>query len=230
MANLVTDLRRAILGSTPESGTVVAVDGGCLLLSTTRGPVSLRTDGATFRKGEPSKKKGQKVSKADVAIGKIRKLYQIEERIKDLAAAQKTEQREKLSRPVLDDLHTWLQANSRRVPRDSLTAKAIQYTLNQWNLLIGYCDDGRLHISNALAENAIRPFALGRRNWLFADTSRGAKASASCYSLIETAKANGLEPYAYLQHVLQHIAAADTLEKIEALLPWNLPRQKKQEG
>jgi hypothetical protein len=64
---------------------------------------------------------------------------------------------------VLDDLKTWLQTNSTRVPKDSLTAKAIQYTLNQWELLIGYCDDGRLHISNALAENAIRPFAVGRR-------------------------------------------------------------------
>ena len=148
-------------------------------------------------KAAPTKKRGQKVSKADVAIGKIRKLYRIEDKIKDLTPAQKTEQREQLSRPVLDDLKAWLKANSRRVPKDSLTAKAIQYTLNQWDYLVGYCDDGHLHISNALAENAIRPFAVGRRNWLFADTARGAKASATCYSLIETAKANGLEPYAY---------------------------------
>ncbi|MFC1312668.1 MAG: IS66 family transposase [gamma proteobacterium symbiont of Clathrolucina costata] len=64
--------------------------------------------------------------------------------------------------------------------------------------MTGYCEDGRLNISNALAENAIRPFAVGRKNWLFADTSRGARASATAYSLIETAKANGLEPYDYL--------------------------------
>jgi hypothetical protein len=83
-------------------------------------------------------------------------------------------------------------------------------------------DDGRLNISNALAENAIRPFAVGRRNWLFADTSRGARASATVYSLIETAKANRLEPYAYLRHVLRHIAAAETVEQIEALLPWRV--------
>ena len=108
------------------------------------------------------------------------------------------------------------------MPKDSLTWIAINYTLSQWGLLIGYCEDGRLNISNALAENAIRPFAVGRRNWLFSDTPRGARASATCYSLIETAKANGLEPSAYLHHVLQHIAAADTLEKIEALLPWNM--------
>ena len=88
--------------------------------------------------------------------------------------------------------------------------------------MIGYCEDSRLHISNALAENAIRPFAVGRYNWLFADTPRGAKVSATCYSLIETAKANGLEPYAYLRHVLQNIAAAKTVKDIEALLPWNI--------
>ena len=94
--------------------------------------------------------------------------------------------------------------------------------LNQWDRLVVYCDDDRLNISNALAENAIRPFAVGRRNWLFSDTPRGAAASATCFSLVETAKANGLEPFAYLDHVLGHIGAADTLEKVEALLPWNI--------
>jgi transposase len=79
-----------------------------------------------------------------------------------------------------------------------------------------------LYISNALAENTIRPFTVGRRAWLFTDTSRGARASATCYSLVETAKANGLEPYAYLQHVLAHIAATDIVERLEALLPWNV--------
>ena len=173
-------------------------------------------------KAAPAKKKGQKASKADVAIGKIRKLYAIETRIKDLESEQKTAQRQQLAQPVLDDLKTWLQANASRVPKDSLTYKGIQYTLNQWDCLIGYLGDGRLNISNALAENAVRPFAVGRKNWLFADTSRGARASATVYSLIETAKANGLEPYAYLRHVLTHIAAADTLEQIEALLPWQV--------
>jgi transposase len=179
-------------------------------------------------KAAPSKKKGQKVSKADVAIGKLRKLYAIEQRIQALAPSEKTAQRQQLAQPVLDDLKTWLQANASRVPKDSLTYKAIQYTLNQWDYLIGYLDDGQLQISNALAENAIRPFAVGRRNWLFADTARGATASATVYSLIETAKANGLEPYDYLRHVLDHIAAADTVEKIEALLPWNTGLSKAQ--
>lgn len=169
-----------------------------------------------------SKKKGGQPTKADVALSKIRKLYAIEKSIKDLDYDQKTQARQTLSIPVLEDLKLWLEKSVSRVPKDSLTHKAITYTLNQWQYLIGYCEDGQLHISNALAENAIRPFAVGRRAWLFADTSQGARASATCYSLVETAKANGLEPYAYLQHVLAHIAAADTVEKLEALLPWNV--------
>ncbi len=178
----------------------------------------------------PAKKKGTKVSKADVAIGKIRKLYAIEKRIEALPPEEKTRQRQQLALPVLNDLKAWLEKNRTRVPKDSLTYKAMQYTLNQWELLTGYLADGRLHISNALAENAIRPFAVGRRNWLFADTPRGAKASATVYSLIETAKANGLEPFAYIHPVLQHIGGASTVEEIEALLPWNVTLSKLQEG
>jgi transposase len=114
-------------------------------------------------KAASAKKKGDKVSKADIAIGKIRKLYAIESRIEKLSAAQKTEHRQQLSRPVLDDLKIWLKKNISLIPKDSLTWTAINYTQNQWALLIGYCEDGRLNISNALAENAIRPFAVGRR-------------------------------------------------------------------
>ena len=174
-------------------------------------------------KAAPAKKKGAKVSKASVAISKVRKLYAIEKRLEKLTEEQdKTEYRRELAQPVLDNLNEWLKHNRSRVPKDSLTSKAITYTLNQWDKLVGYLQHERLNISNALAENAIRPFAVGRRNWLFADTSRGAKASATAYSLIETAKANGLEPYAYLSHVLERIGDADTVEKIEALLPWNV--------
>ncbi len=173
-------------------------------------------------KAAPAKKKKATVSKADVAISKIRKLYAIEDRIKVLEPDEKRIQRLKLSQPVLDDLKGWLEKNSRKVLKDSLTWKAINYTLNQWDLLVGYCEEGHLNISNALAENAIRPFAIGRKNWLFSDTSRGAKAGATCYSLIETAKANGLEPYRYLHYVLQHIADSKTVEDIEALLPWSM--------
>ena len=99
----------------------------------------------------------------------------------------------------------------------------MEYTLGQWPHLVGYCVRGDLHISNILAENAIRPFAVGRKAWLFADSAQGAKASATCYSLLETAKANDLEPSAYINYVLAQIGEADSLEKLEALLPWNVP-------
>jgi hypothetical protein len=168
-----------------------------------------------------TKVKNGKVSKADVALGKIRKLYAIEKKIEKLTPEQRSEQRQKLSVPILDDLKSWLDKNINKVAKDGLTYKAMFYTLNQWDTLTGYCHDGPLRISNILAENAIRPLAIGR-NWLFSDTPRGAHASATCYSLIETAKANGLEPYDYLLHVIKNIATADTLEKLEALLPWNV--------
>jgi transposase len=161
-------------------------------------------------------------SKADVALGKIRKLYAIEKEIKELDDDRKKQARQALSVPVLDDLKQWLEQNVHRVPKGGLTYTAMTYTLNQWEHLIGYCEDGKLNISNALAENAIRPFAIGRKAWLFADTPHGARASANCYSLVETARINGLDPHSYLRHVLAHIAEADTVEKLEALLPWNM--------
>ncbi len=175
------------------------------------------------KKGEakPGKKvKNNKVSKADIALGKIRKLYAIEEAIKGLTAPEKQARRQQESKPLLDDLHQWLQKNITRLVPDSLTHKAMSYALNQWPKLVVYCEDGDINISNAAAENAIRPFTLGRKNWLFSDTPKGAKASAIYYSLIESAKANGLEPFEYLNHILKELPYADTVEKLEQLLPW----------
>lgn len=161
-------------------------------------------------------------AKAEVGLSHINKLYAIERQIKDLSEAERYRVRQELSLPRLEAFKAWLEANVTRVMKGSLTRQAMEYTLNQWDYLIGYCARGDLHISNVLAENAIRPFAVGRRAWLFADTTRGAHASATCYSLIETAKANGLEPAAYIHHVLERIATADTLEALETLLPWNV--------
>jgi transposase len=168
------------------------------------------------------KGKPVKASKADVALGHINKLYAIERQIKALSGDERYRIRQELSVPRLNALKTWLDANVGKVAKGSLTRTAMDYTLNQWPTLVGYCERGDLQISNVLAENAIRPFALGRRAWLFADTSGGARASATCYSLVESAKANSLEPSAYIQYVLERIAEADTLEKLEALLPWNV--------
>lgn len=167
------------------------------------------------------RKKGT-VTLADVALGHINQLYAVERGIRDLGDEERYRVRQAMSLPLLHTFKAWLEDNIGTVVKDSLTRKAMAYTLNQWSYLVGYCERGDLQISNVLAENAIRPFALGRKAWLFADTTQGARASATCYSLIETAKANGLEPSAYIHHVLEHIGAADTLEKMESLLPWNV--------
>jgi len=158
---------------------------------------------------------------AEAAMRFITKLYLIEREIKDSSDDKRYEVRQAHSLPILNQFKIWLDDNVNKVMKGSLTRKAVEYTLAQWPYLIGYCQHGHLHISNILVENAIRPFALGRRAWLFADTSRGARASATYYSLIETAKANELEPSAYIQYVLERIGTADTPEKLHALLPWN---------
>lgn len=177
-----------------------------------------------IRAADPKNKQAKgKPSKADVAVAKIRKLYQIETAIAQCSEEDKRRKRQELSIPLLSEFKTWLEKNVSKVLKGSETRRAMEYTLNQWEYLTGYCDHGYLNISNAKAENAIRPFAIGRKAWLFADTTHGARASATCYSLIETAKANQLEPYAYIRYVLERIGSADTLDQIEALLPWNVP-------
>ncbi len=116
-------------------------------------------------------------------------------------------------------MRNWLDEVLPEVPPTTLTGKALNYLHNQWPKLIRYLDDGRLRIDNNLVENAIRPFVVGRKNYLFCDTVRGANASANLYSLIETAKANNIEPYQYLRRVFTELPNATTVEDVEALLP-----------
>ncbi len=173
-------------------------------------------------KSVPKKSRSTKMSKAAIAIEKIGLLYEIEREIKDLTPDQRYLERQNRSVPLLNEFKAWVDSNIAKVEKDSLTRKAMNYTCNQWSRLIAYCEDGRLHMSNILAENAIRPFVCGRKAWLFADTPKGAKASAMYYSLIESAKANNLEPYDYLHKMLKRLPYAETVEDFEALLPWNM--------
>lgn len=172
----------------------------------------------------PKTKKGDKPTKACVALSKIDALYRIEREMKkqELDNDERREYRQEHSVPKLEALHDWLETNAPKMDKDSKTFKAMQYVLNQWPKLINYCQHGSLNISNVLAENAIRPFAIGRKNWMFSNSPEGAKASAMYYSLIETAKANGVDPYQYIHFLVSKIAAADTDEDYEALLPWNM--------
>ena len=129
------------------------------------------------------------------------------------------------SRAILDQIKPWLDAKATQVLPKGLLGKAIQYALGQWPLLTTFLDDGHIEIDNNKAENAIRPFVVGRKAWLFSGSPRGAEASATLYSLIETAKANQLEPWAYLNYLFEHLPTAKTQEAIAALLPINLKNE-----
>ena len=135
-------------------------------------------------------------------------------------AAECLAYRQQHARPALDKLRDWLKATLPQVPPKSATGKALNYLHDEWDKLMVYLEDGRLEIDNNGTENAIRPFVVGRKNWLFSHSVNGVKASTNLYSLIETAKANGLEPYAYLRNVFTHLPKATSIEEIEALLPW----------
>lgn len=110
------------------------------------------------------------------------------------------------------------------VTPNSLLGKALHYLSSQWPKLTRFVDNGAWPIDNNLCENAIRPFVVGRRNWLFADTVAGARASANLYSLIETCKANGIDPYTYLVDLFRKLPLAKSADDFEALLPWHLTK------
>jgi len=160
--------------------------------------------------------------KAHRGLAWIQKLYRIEKHTRSLTPEERHAHRQRHARPILDELRAWLDASLPQVPPTSATGKALNYLHNEWDKLIRYLDDGRLEIDNNRAENAIRPFVIGRKNWLFSDSVNGVKASANLYSLIETAKANDLEPYAYLRYLFTELPKAATVERIEALLPGNV--------
>ena len=171
----------------------------------------------------------QKTSKglADEALDFIGALYGIEKvaRENGLSDEKIRNLRQEKAKPLLDRFKTWLDTYHLQVPPKSLLGKAIQYALNQWEKLVVYIDAGFLKPDNNVAENAIRPFVLGRKNWLFSGAPRGADASATFFSLIETAKANGLEPYAYLRYLFEKLPLARTPEDYQALLPKNIDRE-----
>jgi len=164
-------------------------------------------------------KKKKNTSLAQQGLTLIQKLYRIEKQTKDFSPEKRYDYRIENSTPILDKLREWLDKNLTQMPPSSATGKALYYLNSEWEKLIAYLKDGRLNIDNNLAENAIRPFVIGRKNWLFSHSVKGVKASANLYSLIETVKANGLEPYAYLRYLFTELPKAETVEAIELLLP-----------
>ena len=155
------------------------------------------------------------------------KLFAIE---RDLAKATPDERHKNRllrSRPVLDVFLAWLKTQSARTLPKSSFGQAINYCLNQWEKLEAFMLDGRLEIDNNRSERSIKPFVIGRKAWLFSNTPRGAKASSVIYSIVETAKENGLKPFDYLTYIFERLPNVDIKDPsvLDELLPWsaNLP-------
>lgn len=151
----------------------------------------------------------------------IKNIYTIEREMRsaNLGTNEFLERREKAAASVLDAFHNWLESQADSVLPQSSTGVAIGYCLSEWGKLVAYVNHHLLTPDNNLIENAIRPFVLGRKNWLFSNTPRGAQSSAVLYSLIESAKANGLEPYRYLRYIFDRLPGASTKEQLRVLLP-----------
>jgi len=168
-------------------------------------------------------KVAKKTGKSHQALAYIRELYSIEKEAKEkeLSFDERYKLRLEKAVPILEKLKTWLDKTTLTAVPDSKLAKGINYMLNHWKKLIGYLKDGRLEIDNNGAENCIRPFAVGRKNWLFSGSPRGARASSFFYSLTATAKENGLMPYDYLRYLFENIIHAKTEQDYIDLLPFN---------
>lgn len=158
---------------------------------------------------------------AKEALERIAQLYAIENDIRGRSPAQRREAREAKSRPLLEAMHTWLKATMAKMSRKSDVALAIHYALERWRALTLFCEDGRVEMDNNAAERALRAVALGRKNYLFAGSDAGGERAAAIYSLLGSAKLNGIDPEAYLTTVLRRIAD-HPINRIEQLLPWNL--------
>jgi transposase len=157
------------------------------------------------------------------ALDKIGALFDMERAIAGKPPGLRKAARMAKAKPKLNALASWFDEQLKLISGKSDLAKAIRYARSRWEALTCYCADGRLEISNNAAENAIRPLALGRKNWLFAGSDAGGERAAIFYTLIRTAKLNGIEPEAYLREVLSHIGE-HPINAIGALLPWNIAK------
>jgi hypothetical protein len=155
------------------------------------------------------------------AIARIGALYGIEEDVRGKPAELRCSVRQARARPLLDDLRSWLEKSLRSLSTKSETAGAIRYALSHWRALTRYVDDGLLEIDNSAAERGLRAVALGRKNYLFCGSNSGGERAGAIYSLVGSAKLNGLDPERYLRQVLTRIAE-HPVNRIDELLPWNL--------
>lgn len=155
---------------------------------------------------------------AQAALDQFRLIYEVEREIRDLGADERCRIRKEKTRPLLNTLHSWMLAQRQRVPDGTATSKALDYSLRRWVALTRFVDDGMLPVDNNHIENQIRPIAVGRNNWLFAGSLRAGKRGAAVMSLIQSARLNGHDPYAYLKDVLTRLPT-QRASMIDELLP-----------
>ena len=157
------------------------------------------------------------------AVKRIGELYDLEREIRGCSPDERKSVRQARVRPLLKALHTWLEAGYGKLSRKSDVAQEMHYALSRWKALTRYCEDGHIEIDNNPAERALRVVALGRKNFLFAGSDLGGERAACLYSLLGSAKLNGLDPETYLREVLTRIAD-HPVNRISELLPWNQGR------
>lgn len=174
-----------------------------------------------FKEAQDAQKNKQ-AGKAQWALNHIQKLYRIEGQLAGKSKEEKYEIRQSQAKPLVVEFKHWLEDSAKQVAPKTLIGIAVHYCLNQWDKLKRYLENGELSIDNNRAERAIKPFVIGRKNWLFSNTASGARASAILYSLIETAKANAIDPLKYLQHLLTELPKASSDTDLDVLMPWVL--------
>jgi transposase len=157
---------------------------------------------------------------AEEALSRIGALYDIENRIRGMSADERRTLRQHHARLVLDELKAWIEATLSTLPQKQRLAEAMRYALSRWAALSVYIDDGRVEIDNNIAERAMRPLGIGRKNWLFAGSDKGGEHIANILTIIETVKLHGQNPEVYLTDVLTRILDHPK-DRIEDLLPWN---------
>ena len=213
-SSLLQDFRGTVMSDGYEAYRQVAAQGSFIHLCCW---AHARRKFVDAKNAQPKGKSGR----ADKALAFIRKLYAVETECRDKTSLERYERRQADSKQVLSEFKSWLDDTQQKVAPKNTLGKAINYTLNYWKELSAYVGSGRSPIDNNLAENAIRPFVIGRKAWLFSNSQRGATASANLYSLIETAKANHCEPYQYLSWLLNRLPETPP-ERIDELMPWNM--------
>ena len=161
---------------------------------------------------------------AEVALQQFARVYEIEREVKEIATDQRQTIRQQQTKPLLDALHQWMVLQRQKVPEGSASAKALDYSLRRWEALTRFVDDGQLPVDNNWIENQIRPIAIGRNNWLFAGSLRAGQRAAAVMTLIQSARLNGHDPYAYLKDVLARLPT-QRVSLVHELLPhrWFAP-------